>query len=128
MTETPRKSHVGRLLCCVWLIWTLATISGHSVFAEADAEPNLITFSKIDRARAFSRGQGTKVAVVDCFFDLRAAALKKYVNPTSLVPGAKIGGGEPWHGEWTALISTLYRTTLQPVSCTDLPPMVSVTS
>ena len=68
------------------------------------AEPNLITFSNIDKAWKYSHGQNTKVAVLDWCFDMSPRASGKYVNPTSLVPGQPIGHGEPWHGEWMAEI------------------------
>jgi len=68
------------------------------------AEPNLITFSNIDKAWKYSHGQNTKVAVLDWCFDMSPKASGKYVNPTSLVPGQPIGHGEPWHGEWMAEI------------------------
>jgi len=37
------------------------------------ADPNLITFSRIDRARAHSRGEDTKVAILDWLFDMSEA-------------------------------------------------------
>ena len=68
------------------------------------AEPNLVTFSRIDRAWTYSRGKNTKVAVLDWLFDMSEEASAKYVNPTSLVPGEPIGSAEAWHGEWMATI------------------------
>ncbi len=68
------------------------------------AEPNLITFSNIDKAWEHSRGQNTKVAVLDWLFDMSPKAAGKYIKPTSLVPGEPVGSGEPWHGEWMAQI------------------------
>jgi hypothetical protein len=68
------------------------------------AEPNLITFSKIDRAWEYSRGDNTKVAVVDWCFDMSEAKARKYVDAVSLVPGEPVGADEPWHGEWMAEI------------------------
>ena len=65
-------------------------------------EPNLITFSRIDKAWQYSRGEGAKVAVLDWLFDMSPKASTKYVNPTSMVPGAPVGAEKPWHGEWMA--------------------------
>jgi hypothetical protein len=65
-------------------------------------EPNLLTFSKIDKAWSYSRGENIKVAVCDWLFDMSPKAAAKYVEPTSLVPGAEIGSDQPWHGEWMA--------------------------
>lgn len=71
---------------------------------EIIAEPNFITFHKIDKAWKYTRGKNTKVAVLDWLFDLSPEASKKYINPTSLIPGQKIGFSDPWHGEWMAEI------------------------
>ncbi|MHC4074893.1 MAG: S41 family peptidase [Planctomycetota bacterium] len=68
------------------------------------AEPNLITFSNIDKAWKYSQGQNTKVAVLDWLFDMSPKASDKYVNPTSMVPGKPVGSKKPWHGEWMAEI------------------------
>ncbi|MHC4518095.1 MAG: S8 family serine peptidase [Planctomycetota bacterium] len=68
----------------------------------AQAEPDMITFARIDRAWKYAKGKGTKVAVLDWLFDMSPEASDKYVDPTSLVPGQKIGSGEAWHGEWMA--------------------------
>ncbi len=67
-------------------------------------EPNLVTFSRIDKAWKYSRGGDTKVAVLDWLFDMSPKASAKYINPTSMIPGEKIGFAEPWHGEWMAEI------------------------
>lgn len=69
-----------------------------------NTEPNYITFSKIDKAWKYTKGKDTKVAILDWLFDMSPEALKKYENPTSLVPNESIGTGEPWHGEWMAEI------------------------
>ncbi len=68
------------------------------------SEPNLITFSKIDKAWRYSRGENTKVAVCDWFFDMSPKASAKYTEPTSMVPGEQVGSSNPWHGEWMAEI------------------------
>jgi subtilisin family serine protease len=68
------------------------------------AEPNLITFSRIDRAWEFCRGKGTRVAILDWQFDLRGKKATKYIRPTSMVPGEGVGKLKPWHGEWMAEI------------------------
>jgi len=67
-------------------------------------EHNLLTFSRIDRARELATGKGATVAILDWQFDLRGDAAEKYINPTSLVPGEPIGQLKPWHGEWMAEI------------------------
>lgn len=66
------------------------------------SEPNLITFSKINKAWSHSRGENVKVAVCDWLFDMSPKASAKYVEPTSLVPGVPVGSNKPWHGEWMA--------------------------
>lgn len=68
------------------------------------AEPNLITFSRIDKAWDLSKGANTTVAILDWQFDLRGEEATKYLNPISLVPGEEIGELKPWHGEWMAEI------------------------
>lgn len=65
---------------------------------------NYITFSKIDAAWKYSKGANTIVAVVDWLFDLSPEAAKKYIMPTSMIPGEEVGTNEPWHGEWMATI------------------------
>ncbi len=65
-------------------------------------EPNLVTFSKIERAWKYSQGENTVVAVCDWLFDLSPKASAKYIHPTSMVPGQPIGVLEAWHGEWMA--------------------------
>jgi len=70
----------------------------------AVSKQNYITFSRIDKAWEITKGVNTKVAILDWLFDTSPEALKKYENPTSLVPGEPIGMGEPWHGEWMAEI------------------------
>lgn len=65
---------------------------------------NFIKFSRIDKAWKYTKGKDTKVAILDWLFDVSPEALKKYINPTSLIPGEPIGTGEPWHGEWMAEI------------------------
>ena len=67
-------------------------------------KPNLLTFSKIDRISDRFTGHGVKVAIIDWQFDLSGTAAKKYIAPTSVVPGREIGELKPWHGEWMAQI------------------------
>jgi len=67
-------------------------------------EPNLITFSKINKAWKYSQGENTKVAILDWLFDMSPKASAKYTTPTSMIPGEQIGATEPWHGEWMAEI------------------------
>jgi len=71
--------------------------------AELKSRTNFITFSRIDKAQSYSRGEGTKVAICDWLFDLRGGeASKKYLNPTSMIPGQPVADEEPGHGEWMA--------------------------
>ena len=68
---------------------------------ELGSKTNFIAFSKIDKAHNYSRGEGVKIAVCDWLFDLRGGeASKKYLNPSSMIPGQAVGSDEPWHGEW----------------------------
>lgn len=62
--------------------------------------PDLIAFSRIDRAWAHSQGSGATVAVIDWQFDPGADAAASFVSPTSLVPGERMGELKPWHGAW----------------------------
>jgi len=79
--------------------------SSQDVKEQASAvEPNLITFSKIDKAWAYTKGSNVNVAVLDWLFDVSVQASEKYVHATSMVPGQAIGSGEAWHGEWMAQI------------------------
>jgi hypothetical protein len=71
---------------------------------QRDDSFTFITFSRIDKAWALSKGQNVRVAVVDWQFNLKGKAAEKYVCPTSLVPGEEIGKLKPWHGEWMAEI------------------------
>jgi len=48
---------------------------------------SLAAFSRIDKAWSYSRGDNTKVAVLDWLFDMSPRASAKYVNPTSMIPG-----------------------------------------
>jgi len=59
---------------------------------------DLATFSRIPEAQAIGRGAGTTVAVLDWQFDPAPEVAAHYVAPTSLVPGARIGDLDPWHG------------------------------
>ena len=65
-------------------------------------DPNLITFSSIDKAWQYSEGENTKVAVLDWLFDMSPKASAKYISPVCMIPGEKIGFAEAWHGEWMA--------------------------
>lgn len=65
---------------------------------------NFIKFSRIDKAWKYTKGKDAKVAILDWLFDVGPEALKKYLNPTSLIPEEPIGSEEPWHGEWMAEI------------------------
>ena len=68
---------------------------------------DLVTFSHIDRALQASKGAGATVAVVDWQFDDKGPAASRYVFPTTMVPGEKMGDLEPWHGSW--MVSTVHR-------------------
>lgn len=97
-------SGAGLLLA---VFFTGGHVRRHAEASKVDlkARTNFITFSRIDKARHYSLGEGTKVAVCDWLFDLRGGeASKKYVNPTSMIPGEPVGSDEPWHGEWMAEI------------------------
>lgn len=63
-----------------------------------NATSDLATFSRVPEAWALSRGAGATVAVLDWQFDPAAEVAAHYVAPTSLVPGERIGGLDPWHG------------------------------
>lgn len=77
--------------------------------AELKSQTNFIAFSKIDKAQAWSTGEGTKVAVCDWLFDLRGGeASGKYTNAVSMIPGEPVGDDEPWHGEWMS--ETIHQT------------------
>lgn len=90
------------------LVVALPCLVGESVSAGTGEtpqnEPNLITFSRIDKAWKYTQGENTKVAVLDWLFDMSPKASAKYINPTSMIPGEKIGFAEAWHGEWMAEI------------------------
>ena len=70
----------------------------------ANDEPNLLTFSRIDKVNEQYTGRGVRVAVIDWQFDMKGSAAEKYVDPVSMVPGREIGELKPWHGEWMAEI------------------------
>ncbi len=86
------------------LFMALAGVAAAEDASPKTGEPNLITFSRIDRAWPYSRGEGIKVAILDWLFDMSPKASAKYINPTSMVPGAEVGAEKPWHGEWMAEI------------------------
>lgn len=62
--------------------------------------PELLQFSRIDKAHAISRGANVTIAIVDWQFDPRGAAAPQYVSPASMVPGEVMGKLKPWHGAW----------------------------
>lgn len=100
-----RRSNVtGIIIIVILLFATFLRVDGFQKEKSNIAEPNYITFSRIDKAWEYTKGEETRVAVLDWLFDTSPEALKKYENPTSLVPGEPIGSGEPWHGEWMAEI------------------------
>ena len=90
----------------------IGTTYSHSLFVRESQEKdismpqktNFIKFSRIDKAWKYTKGKGTKVAILDWLFDMSLEASNKYCNPTSLIPGESIGTAEPWHGEWMAEI------------------------
>ena len=55
--------------------------------AKSRNEPDLLTFSKIDKVSDKYTGRGVKIAVIDWQFDLSGEASKKYIDPVSVVPG-----------------------------------------
>ncbi len=72
--------------------------------SKSSEETNYITYHKIDKAWALSKGENIRVAVLDWLFNIKSDPAHKYVDPVSLVPGQDIGVLEPWHGEWMATI------------------------
>ena len=94
------------IAAAVLAVYALSILGGRQIDRSKTAlkaKINFITFSKIDKAQNYSKGEGVKVAVCDWLFDLRGGeASKKYVNPTSMVPGEPVGSDQPWHGEWMA--------------------------
>jgi hypothetical protein len=75
-----------------------------SISVIEDANINLITFSKIDKAWRYSQGEGVKIAICDWLFDIASLKAEKYVDPASMIPGEHIGYNQPGHGEWMAEI------------------------
>ncbi len=99
-------SRKSQILLVLVITATGLVVAWYSSWAAPDdrppSEPNLITFSKIDKAWMYDRGENTKVAVCDWSFDMSPKASAKYVNPTSMIPGEDVGSDQPWHGEWMA--------------------------
>jgi subtilisin len=62
--------------------------------------PTLLSFSKIENAWVHGKGQGVTVAIMDWQFDPNSKARARYVNPTTLIPGERMGDLKPWHGSW----------------------------
>jgi len=87
---------VGLLIAGIILIWSSET--------KLKAKINFITFSKIDKAQKFSKGEGVKVAICDWLFDLHGQATNKYIGAASMIPGEPVGADKPWHGEWMSEI------------------------
>jgi len=95
-------------LCLLFGVVVLLTIypiqasenSSQNIESKAAVEPNLITFSRIDKAWGYAKGDNVKVAILDWLFDMSPKASKKYEHATSMVHGQPIGFGEAWHGEW----------------------------
>ena len=87
------------LLVALWLSASAGPMSAGTTPTDG-TQPDLITFSRIDKAWAHSKGAGVTVAVIDWQFDPGAAAATSFVFPTSLVPGERIGELKPWHGAW----------------------------
>ena len=91
------------LICVVTALANDSPVTMENIVKPVN-EPNLITFSKIDKAWQLSRGENTKVAILDWLFDMSSEKSEKYIHPISLVPDNPIGFGKPWHGEWMAEI------------------------
>ena len=98
------------LVLAFFLLFNDSTIQANETSSQevedkaAKAESNLITFSKIDKAWGYAKGNNVKVAILDWLFDMSPKASKKYEYATSMVPGQPIGFAEAWHGEWMAQI------------------------
>lgn len=101
-----QKPFIRKALSVILFLGLTSSVEGISEKKSENvtSEPNLITFSKIDKAWVYSKGENTVVAILDWLFDLSPEASKKYIHPTSLIPGQKIGFAKPWHGEWMAEI------------------------
>jgi len=69
--------------------WIMAVYNSYKDKQEESfvSEPNYITFSRIDKAWEYAKGENSKVAILDWLFDMSPEASKKYENSTSLVPG-----------------------------------------
>jgi hypothetical protein len=81
---------LGLLIAGITLIWWSES--------RLKAKINFITFSKIDKAQNFSKGEGVKVAICDWLFDSRTQASDEYTDPASMIPGEPVGTDKPWHG------------------------------
>jgi hypothetical protein len=77
-----------------------STVSCSQKTAPATIRPELLTFSRIDKAHALSRGANVTVAVIDWQFDPKGLAAPRYVHAASMVPGEEMGTLKPWHGAW----------------------------
>jgi hypothetical protein len=103
MKKARKLAAIGAAILAVCALSSLGSRLIDRSKTALKAKINFITFSKIGQAQNYSKGEGVKVAVCDWLFDLRGGeALKKYVNPTSMVPGEPVGSDPPWHGEWMA--------------------------
>lgn len=89
---------IRRPKCVAAVVATaVLTLAGSSC---ARKQPDLIAFSRIDKAWALSKGASVTVAVIDWQFDPNAEVAAKFVFATSMVPGERMGDLKPWHGAW----------------------------
>ena len=87
------------------LLLSTACSSSRS-YPPRNTQSDLIAFSHIDKAWAYSKGAGVTVAVVDWQFDPHADAAAMFVSPASMVPGEKMGDLKAWHGAW--MVNTVH--------------------
>ncbi len=81
------------------LLLSTGCSSCHS-YPARNTQSDLLAFSHIDKAWAYSKGAGVTVAVIDWQFDPHAEAAAKFISPASMVPGERMGDLKPWHGAW----------------------------
>jgi subtilisin family serine protease len=91
-------THQLRWSALLWSTLVIASCAGED--QRPAMRPELLQFSRVDKAHATSKGANTIVAVIDWQFDAGGAAVARYTSPASMVPGEVIGKLKPWHGAW----------------------------
>jgi hypothetical protein len=92
---------IGRVITTLtWVALTYAGLACGHDYPAKNTQADLIGFSHIDKAWAYSKGADVRVAVIDWQFDANAAAAADFVFASSMVPGERIGDLKPWHGAW----------------------------